>query len=251
MTAVAKVLITRPAGKADDLLATLDSTDTAYIYQPLITTRPVCISSRDKQLLQQADGLFFVSVSAVQALQSQIEPDLIMAPLFAVGETTASALQRWLVKEVIYPDDQRSEGVLALSQLQQVAGKQIVVIRGNGGRELIKQQLQARGATVKYVQSYQRIPLALDGEQLLKQWQQQHVRCIMATSNELLELIFRLLPVTAHAWLLHCYWILVSPRSRDTAIQLGIKPGNIILAANANDQALLDAISLFEREYHE
>lgn len=251
MTTVAKVLITRPAGKADDLLATLDSTGQAYIYQPLITTRPVPLSQRDKQLLQQADGVFFVSVSAVLALQQQVEAGFITAPLFAVGETTASVLQRWLATDVIYPDDQRSEGVLALPQLQQVAGKQIVVVRGNGGRELIKLQLQARGATVKYVQSYQRVPLPLEGDILVRQWQQQQVRCIMATSNELLELIFQLVPVAAHSWLLHCYWILVSPRSRDTAIQLGIAPGNIILAANANDQALLDAISLFEREYHE
>ncbi|GAB2928588.1 uroporphyrinogen-III synthase [Rheinheimera gaetbuli] len=242
-------LITRPAGKADNLLAALDEIGAGYLYQPLITTAQVNITPYDIQQLQQADAVIFVSVSAVISLQNQLEAALLQAPLFAVGQTTAMALQRWLGREVSVPDDQRSEGLLLLPQLQQLAGKNIVVVRGNAGRELIKQGLVARGAAVRYVQSYKRVALPLDGELLCQQWQLAGIRCIVATSNEILQQLFTLVPKEHHHWLTQRDFILVSPRMRDSALALGIAEQHIILADNANDWALLSAISQLKREY--
>lgn len=242
-------LITRPAGKADNLLASLDEADIAYLYQPLITTAQVNLKAQDLQQLQQADAVIFVSVSAVNCLQQQIEATALQAPLLAVGQTTATALQRWLNREVAVPDEQRSEGLLQLPQLQQVAGKQLVVVRGNAGRELIKQSLTARGATVRYVQSYKRLPLPLDGTLLCQQWQLAGIRCIVATSNEILQQLFNLVPLQHQHWLQQCDWIVVSPRMQESAVELGIAAQRITVADNANDSALLAAISQLKREY--
>jgi uroporphyrinogen-III synthase len=242
-------LITRPAGKADNLLAALDEIGAGYLYQPLITTAQVNITPYDTQQLQQADAVVFVSVSAVISLQNQLDAALLQAPLFAVGQTTAMALQRWLGCEVNVPDDQRSEGLLQLPQLQQLAGKNIVVVRGNAGRELIKQGLIGRGAAVRYVQSYKRVALPLDGELLCQQWQLAGIRCIVATSNEILQLLFTLLGNEHQHWLAQRDWIVVSPRMRDSAIALGIPEHHIRVADNANDSALLAAISQLKREY--
>ncbi|WP_372626816.1 uroporphyrinogen-III synthase [Arsukibacterium sp.] len=241
-------LITRPAGKADNLLASLDEQGIAYSYQPLITTQQVVLKAKDQALLEQAELLIFVSVSAVYALEQQIRPEQLSGHLFAVGSTTASVLQRWSGREVIVPHDQRSEGLLALPQLQQVTGKQIVVVRGNSGRELIKQQLIARGATVKYVQSYNRLPLPLDGAQLWQVWQQQQVRCIVATSNEILQQLFAIIPEGGVTWLRQRHWLLVSPRMQEQALALGINRQQISLAENANDQALLQQIIQLKKE---
>lgn len=248
-TSAIPFLITRPAGKADNLLASLDDDGIAYLYQPLITTAQVGLKTQDIQLLQQADAIIFVSVSAVSCLQSQVEAALLTAPLFAVGQTTAMALQRWLAREVIVPEDQRSEGLLQLPQLQQVAGKTVAVVRGNAGREMIKQGLVSRGAAVRYIQSYKRLPLPLDGALLCQQWQLAGIRCIVATSNEILQQLFSLVPAANQYWLQQCDWILVSPRMQDSALALGIAPENITLAVNANDSALLAAISQLKREY--
>lgn len=242
-------LITRPAGKADNLLATLDENGIAYLYQPLIATAQTALSTQDRHFLQHADLLICVSVSAVSCLQNQCDAAVLTAPLFAVGQTTASALQRWLAREVVVPGDQRSEGLLQVPQLQQVAGKQIVVVRGNGGRELIKQGLAARGATVRYVQSYKRVALPLDGALLCQQWQLAGIRCIVATSNEILQQLFNLISDAHHYWLRQCDWVLVSPRMQDSALALGIAAERITLADNANDSALLAAISQLKREY--
>ena len=242
-------LITRPAGKADNLLASLDNSGLGYLYQPLITTAQVSITPHDQHVLRQADGLIFVSVSAVNCLQHQVDATSITAPLYAVGQTTASALQRWLGRDVLVPQDQRSEGLLGLPQLIDIAGKQLVVVRGNAGRELIKHSLSTRGATVRYVQSYKRLPLPLDGALLCQQWQLAGIRCIVATSNEILQQLFSLVPAPNQHWLLERDWILVSPRMQDSAMALGIAAQQITLAENANDSALLAAISQRQREY--
>lgn len=241
-------LITRPAGKADNLLASLDDQGIAYSYQPLIITQQVLLKAKDVKLLQQADLVIFVSVSAVNALEQQLSPEQLPGQLFTVGSTTAALLQRWTGREVIVPQDQRSEGLLMLPQLQQVDGKLIVVVRGNSGRELIKQQLISRGATVKYVQSYNRLPLPLDGAQLWQLWQQQQVRCIVATSNEILQQLFTLVPEAGLRWLQQRHWLLVSPRMQEQALALGISPQHISLAENANDQALLQQIIQLKKE---
>ncbi|HCU64229.1 MAG TPA: uroporphyrinogen-III synthase [Rheinheimera sp.] len=245
------VLITRPAGKADNLLAGLDELGIGYTYQPLITTQLMPLRARDIQHLQQAELVIFVSVSAVTCLEQQFDLKSLTQPLLAVGATTASVLERSCGHTVTAPLDQRSEGVLALPQLQNVAGRDIVIVRGNGGRELIKQGLLARGAKVTYVQSYKRVPLPLDGQRLSDQWRQQQIQCIVVTSNEILSLLLQSLPETARPWLAQRQWIMVSQRMAETAVASGIPMTNIFLAASANDQALLEAICQLRRKFHE
>ncbi|OBP13556.1 uroporphyrinogen-III synthase [Rheinheimera sp. SA_1] len=245
------VLITRPAGKADNLLAGLDELAIGYVYQPLITTQLMPLRHRDLLHLQSAELIIFVSVSAVTCLEQQFDLKSLTQPLLAVGATTASALERSCGHPVVAPADQRSEGVLALPQLQDVFERDIVIIRGNGGRELIKQGLLARGAKVTYVQSYKRVPLPLDGQRLSDQWRAQQIQCIVVTSNEILSLLLTSLPDVALPWLQQRQWIMVSQRMAETAVAMGIPATNIVLAASANDQALLDAICQLRRKFHE
>jgi uroporphyrinogen-III synthase len=248
-----RVLITRPAGKADNLLASLDDVGVPYVYQPLITTQQVSIKARDLRVLASADYIIFVSVCAVSCLAAQMDVSSLTAPLFAVGATTASVLQRQSGHAVIAPLDQRSEGLLALPELspEQVQGKHVVIIRGNAGRELIKQGLRSRGAKVSYVQSYSRVPLPFDGLMLSDQWRQQSIQGIVVTSNEILNLLFQLVPTSEHHWLQQRHWIVVSPRMQESAIVAGIPAAHIHQAASANDHALLEAICQLRRKFDE
>lgn len=242
-------LITRPVGKADKMLVELAKVGVDYLYQPLIKISQLTINAADKLLLQQADALIFVSISAVHCLQSQITAGLIKADLYAVGDTTAAALTEWLGRSVCVPQDQRSEGLIALAEFKLLAGKRVVVVRAEGGRELIKQQLLALQADVGYVLNYQRQALALEGNVLCQQWQQAGIRCIVATSNEILQQVFKVMPESAHVWLQGLDWILVSPRMQQKALQLGIATNKITLAENANDTALLQTIGQINRSY--
>ncbi len=74
-----------------------------------------------------------------------------------VGQGSARALRDYGVKNVIAPQNRfDSEALLALPELNQIAGWHVVIFRGNGGRELLGDTLKARGVKVEYVTCYQR-----------------------------------------------------------------------------------------------
>ena len=76
------------------------------------------------------------------------------------------------------PEHHDSEGLIALAALQNVARKNVLIIRGDGGRELIAEKLSDRGASVHYFESYRRVWRNLPIE-LIKTWQQQQINCIL------------------------------------------------------------------------
>ncbi|MFC3095337.1 uroporphyrinogen-III synthase [Alteromonas sediminis] len=54
------------------------------------------------------------------------------------------------------PEIQTSEGLLSMPELQHVTGQHFALVKGQGGRALIKQTLQKRGAIVHEFDIYQR-----------------------------------------------------------------------------------------------
>lgn len=106
--------------------------------------------------LGEGDLLFALSQHAVAFAQSQLHQQALKWPLladyFAIGRTTALALHTVSGHRVRYPQDREiSEVLLQLPELQSIAGKRALILRGNGGRELIGETLTARGAEVTFV----------------------------------------------------------------------------------------------------
>jgi uroporphyrinogen-III synthase len=74
-----------------------------------------------------------------------------------VGQGSAQALRALGFDHILVPHERfDSEGLLALPELQAVAGWRVMIFRGDGGRALLGDTLKARGATVDYVTCYQR-----------------------------------------------------------------------------------------------
>ena len=96
----------------------------------------------------------FLSAHAAQIATADLA-DKIQAP-FAVGRRTQAAL-RTLGLDAAVPDCESSEGLL--KALPDVAGKRILVITGVGGRTLLADALQCRGAEVTRLDVYLRYPL--------------------------------------------------------------------------------------------
>jgi uroporphyrinogen-III synthase len=63
-----------------------------------------------------------------------------------------------------------SEALLAMPQLADMAGKRILIFRGEGGRELLGDALAARGASVAFAQCYRRTRPQTDFGPLLAGW---------------------------------------------------------------------------------
>lgn len=244
------VLITRPAPAGQALVEMLRQQNIGAYYTPLISFAPGNELNRlADELAQLDDGdlLFAVSKNAVEyanrqlALQHTSWPENIR--YFAIGKTTAQVLEQVSHRPVIYPQGREiSEHLIKLSELQNVSGKKVLILRGNGGRELLAESLRSRGATVTFCECYQRQPVAYDGIAICEEWQKNQVNTLLITSNEMLYQLYHLVPENQRLWLTECRLVVVSERIAECASQMGWR--EIHIADNADNAALLNALRL-------
>ncbi len=223
-----KVLITRPAGKAQALTLLIKQQGFFAVSQPLFDYQAYATSAEIKSTIDTANIIIFVSAAAVEFAHARYPLSLHPKTLIiAIGQATKAALHSIGHSEVLTPSQENSEGVLSLIPLSQVQDKHIAIVRGNGGRELLASTLKQRGATVSYIESYQRLwrPLA---KNIAQQWQQQQINCIVVTSNDILLTLIRLVTDSSltrleqHYWLNTCYWLVASQRIAKTATTMGL-----------------------------
>lgn len=157
------IWLTRPLAQLSQLKKDLELLGAQVLALPLLDIRPLPIDSVAKQRLLDLDCydlVFFISTNA-----AQIGLDVIFSwwpqyPAhivnFAVGPSTAAIIESagLLVK---FPKDRTSsEALLELPQLQKIEGKKVLIVRGAGGREILAEGLVARGASVDYIELYER-----------------------------------------------------------------------------------------------
>ena len=156
------MLITRPtilASRIAKQLAVLGATPFVF---PTILIEPSVDREQLKTKLASLLGVYaviFVSPSAVEITLV----DGIKLPysikVFAPGLGTAEELNLHGVDNVLTPlRNFDSEGLLQLTDLQavHVNGRRILIFRGNGGRELLREELAQRGAQVEVITTYHR-----------------------------------------------------------------------------------------------
>jgi uroporphyrinogen-III synthase len=103
----------------------------------------------------------------------------------AIGGGSARELERQGVPAVAAPQLRAdSEGVLELDVLRDVAGKRIAIFRGVGGRELLRETLESRGARVEYAECYRRERPSADPQALLEDLRGGRAHAFVCTSSE-------------------------------------------------------------------
>lgn len=154
---------------------------------------------------------------------------------FAVGQSSADILAKANLPATV-PLEARSEGLLALPQLQDITNQSVVIIKGYGGRELLADTLRARGALVSEWELYQRV--FIHSYLSTRQWQTEQIQCIIATSGEVISAAFKTFSAD---WLKTKLWIVVSERTADITARFGVQMKQISISQNASDQALIDS----------
>jgi len=252
-----KVLITRPEAKNKALALLLKHQGINSVSQPLFNYQANAHEVEIKKTLCNADIIIFVSTAAVEFSHASFPLENCQhQQIIAVGKATKKALQILNIKNVLSPEQENSEGVLLLSLLNKsLTGKNITIVRGNGGREHLAKQLRSRGAIVQYLESYQRIWATL-AEDIDKQWQEMKINCIVITSNEILESIIHALHLNkikssdkSHNsyWINTCIWLVASKRIADNAIKQGLQ--NVINCHGANDQVILNSLIEIQNDH--
>jgi uroporphyrinogen-III synthase len=196
------VLVTRPVEQAARLMLRLGDLGAAPLLFPALAIAPAAASQDLAATLarvEQYDLHLFISPTAAQfglaALSSDAIKNLRAA---AIGNGTAAALRAKGVNNILTPiTGADSEHLLALPQFGELAGKRVLIFRGEGGRELIADTLRARGATVDYAECYRRVCPQVDATPLQQALAQHQIQAITAFSGETLDNLVALLGAAA------------------------------------------------------
>ena len=208
------VLVTRPAGQAGELVAAIEAAGGRSIGFPVIEIAPRSPQEIEADLagLADPDIVIFISRNAVEHGLAWSGDGVIAA----VGPATAAAIEASARVVDIRPSGGfDSESLLEEPALRDVRGKTIRIIRGNGGRELLATTLRERGASVDYLEVYQRrTPDYAEQEiaNIERQIESGEIGSIVVMSVESLDNLLTLLPETCRPALAKTR--LVTPASR-------------------------------------
>lgn len=243
-----RVLVTRPQHQADGLCQLLTAQGGVALHFPTISIQPSRNADSAAALLEQArryDWVIFVSVNAVYfALEACKNRHLISprAGVVAIGQATMRALRQCKIGVDVYPKEQfNSESLLALPQMLQVHGQQVLIVRGEGGRELIADSLRARGAVVDYAEVYRRSVPETGPREGVPDWIRDGVDAVTITSTEALGNLLAMTGDAGVRCLQNVPVVVASPRIAGFASARGLN--KVIVAAGAGDSAILDAVS--------
>jgi uroporphyrinogen-III synthase len=186
--------------------------------------------------------MIFVSRNAVeQSLPLLPEGRLPAEPgLAAVGAATARALEdAGRAPDLVPAGRFDTESLLALPELHELRGRRVLIVRGMGGRALLRDTLAERGADVAYAEVYRRAMPDTDPLPLVARWQRD-IQLVTATSGEILDNLLTLLGETGRGLLLATPLVVVSERTARAAGRLGFK--RVELAERAADDAIVSAL---------
>lgn len=242
------IVVTRPRRQAGPFTAAATRAGARCIGLPAIEIERVPLGSAERaQYAPDAhDWAIYTSANAVEASFDQLPPPS-RCRIAAVGRATARALESHGVVVHALPDGRAdSEGLLELPVFASLAGRRIVILRGVGGRELLRDELRARGATVHVAEVYRRVPARADAGALaaLEGALAAGARDVVVavTSVDVLDGLIGLLPPALAEVLRDATVLLPGERVAEAARERGWR-GPQIVAPTAEDAAMLAALA--------
>jgi uroporphyrinogen-III synthase len=241
------VLVTRPEQQAMPLCRLLEAEGAVSFRLPAIEIKP---TSQQRSLsahlgpLDRFDLIVFTSANAVR-FGAQLLAQRRDLTLGAVGLATARALNQAGYRVAIVPEGRAdSEGLLEHPRLQHVTGKRVLLVKGVGGRELLADELTARGAAVVAAEVYERRAATPGAAQLAmteEGLRSGQIQVITATSAEVGLNLLAMAGLGWRAALERAHWLVASARIAATLKEQGVA-APMLTAATAEDQDLVAAL---------
>lgn len=243
-----KVLITRPEPSGSELVTAINARGGEAFALPLICIEPGTELDLLKQHLDQLDNddlVFLLSKNAVSYANLTLKqaglnwPDKLS--YYGIGPSTGRYFEALTSSAIGWPEHgETSEALLSLPELQFLEGKRALLLRGNGGRELLASTLRSRGAQVTYCECYARRAVLYDKAEFNQQWVNAGITDIVITSGQMLALMNQLIAENTKDWWLNRRLLVVSDRIADQARQDGWQ--KVCVANSADNNALLEAL---------
>ena len=242
------VVVTRPAHQGGKLADLIRSADGLVIEFPTLDITTVPDTQRLQQLvkeLRSGDWAIFVSANAAEFGSKLIEGtdvDIDSVKTISIGAATSAALNDCgIAVDLECPAPAGSESLLAMPELHKVKNQRIFIFRGIGGRELLGQTLSDRGASVCYVECYERRKSDSDPAALRRAEQEGNLDVIVTTSVEGLKNLVRILFDHGYDQFLRTKLVVIGPRQHKEAKRLGWR-GEVFTASDASNEAILSKL---------
>jgi len=243
-----KVLVTRPAGQGVKLSGLLANGGYYPVDFPVMEIHPSLLSERENSFickLSEFHYIFFVSVNAVEFAIKLLGSSRIFneTNCVAVGRATFnSMIQHGITQPLVPVNDFSSEGILGLPELAELHGNSCLIIRGEGGRDFLSDNLLQRGGLVEYIELYKRILPEYSEDYIQEVLLDKSLGSILIYSaGALTNLVQIALNAKIKTNLLAIQLVVISQRVFELAKKIGFV--NVVVAEEASDMAMLNALN--------
>jgi uroporphyrinogen-III synthase len=243
------VVVTRPREQAGPIAERIEAEGGRPIVFPAIEIQDLADLGAFFALvdrLEEFDLAVFISPSAVAKALNLVRARRGARPwpaslrVAAIGRGSPRELERQGFSAVIAPQAHAdSEALLALPEFAQAAPRRVIVFRGDGGRELLGETLQARGAQVAYAECYRRTRPAADCAPLLAAWARGAVHAVVVSSAEGLANFYEMLGKLGQRWLLDTPLFVPHERVAQAARRLGVRE---VVVCGAGEEEMVERL---------
>ena len=237
------VVVTRPAAQCAMLCAEIEGQGGSAIAFPAVEIEPVAVQAT--VAAADYDLVVFVSVNAVEHGAQQVIKSA-RTRIAAIGRATAAALAAAELAADIVPEGGfNSEALLAHPELQLTSGARVLIVRGEGGRELLRDTFAEHGMVVETREVYRRVRPNVDAAKVAEveaRWSDEGIDVVTATSIETLQNLQALLTEHGRQLLSGTALLVPSRRIVAAAVSAGLR-GEAIVAAGADDASMIGALA--------
>nr|WP_238935038.1 uroporphyrinogen-III synthase [Pseudomonas typographi] len=243
-------MITRALPGADTQACELRRLGYHAAVLPLVAIEPLAETPEQQAQLSQLGtyrALLVVSQPAARLLLARLaatgrRPPA--EPVFAVGAGTAAVLQEQGIDALWPASGEDSEALLAMpalhARLARSAGR-VLIVRGQGGREVLAKGLHSHGASVDYLELYRRACPALEGAALLQRIQAERLNALVVSSGQGFE---HLRAVAAEHWPALARLALFVPSERVAGLAKAAGARHVFVCAGAGTAALAERLAV-------
>ncbi len=243
-----KIWVTRPAQQAAELCSMIEERQGRPLSLPALVIRPVpeeISTAQNTRLLASADIVIFISKNSVVHARERLPHIIGMLQgktILAAGRATAGSLQELGIGRVDCVDSGGTEALLGLPSLSgsEIRDKRVLIIRGQGGREELRDGLLARGAGVHYLEVYRRGKPDISQAEMAKFWHDETPDALVVTSLAGLDNLVEMTPAAQGVRLRGTATVVMSERIRQYALEAGFT--RVAVAQDNSDAGLLDAL---------
>ena len=244
-----RVVLTRPAGQAGQLAALISAAGGEPVLFPTLEILEATDLRPFFALIDRLDAFdlaIFISANAVNKALALVQARRSWPAglrVATVGRGSERALHRHGFDAVIAPTRGfDSEALLDLPELKDVAGKRVVIFRGDGWRELLAETLAARGSAIEYAECYRRGRPKADAAPLLALWGRHEIDAFIVTSSEALANLGEMLGETGRQCLKTTPLFVPHERIAAAARALGVET---VVLTGPGDEGLVTGLAFF------